>query len=143
MRSIALLICLFVSMIIAAQIPQNGLAKLSPRTKQYLLQLKNSDNNLNPLPDYVYKKTSSGVYMSGLVKVNAAVNASDFETLGIHVGTKAGKIWTVQIPADKVEQFTRLNGMDYIELDELVSMKLDSVRKLTHVDSVHDNSAFE
>ncbi|HEY0261649.1 MAG TPA: S8/S53 family peptidase, partial [Chitinophagales bacterium] len=34
--------------------------------------------------------------------------------------------------------FTQTHGMDYIELDEPIAMSLDSARKTTHVDSVHN-----
>lgn len=114
-----------------------SLPKLSPRTQQYLLDSKNAKNQAVIDKGYVYKQTVNGLYMSGMIKVNSNLNESDFDALQIHVGTKAGKIWTILVPINNIQAFTRLQGIDYIELDEPVTMKLDSVRKATHVDSVH------
>ena len=126
---------LFVNAAMAQQTPVN-LPKLSPRTQQYLLQLKKANGKLGPQADYAYKKTGEGVFMSAMIKVTSGHAQNAIESLGGHINTKAGNIWTVQIPIANVAAFTTTPGISYIELDELVSMKLDSVRKYTHVDSV-------
>lgn len=115
------------------------LPKLSPRTQMYLLQLKKANGKLTPQKEYVYKKTVDGVYMSAMIKVSlpAAAQAA-IESLGGRVNTKAGSIWTVQIPLNNISVFVKAEGISYIELDEPVAMKLDSVRKVTHVDSVQN-----
>ena len=121
---------------LSALTPAGNSPKLSPRTQQYLLQLKKVNGRLNPQPDYVYKKTAEGIFMSAMVKVSNTEAQAAIEAIGGHVNTKAGSIWTVQIPIAMVEAFTQITGLSYIELDEPVCMKLDSVRKVTHVDSV-------
>jgi minor extracellular serine protease Vpr len=69
--------------------------------------------------------------------MNTKQTPSSFEALGVTVGTKAGNIWTVQIPAENVKAFTQLNTIEYIELDEPISLNLDSVVRTTRADSVH------
>ena len=119
-----------------AQQQATGTPKLSPRTQQYLLQLKKADGKLGPQKEYVYRKTADGVFMSAMIKVSSSSAQADIEALGGRVNTKAGNIWTVQIPINSIPAFVKTSGISYIELDEPVCMKLDSVRKVTHVDSV-------
>lgn len=115
-----------------------SLPKLSPRTKLYLLELKKNGGKPVVQQDFIYKKAANNqLFMSAVVKVNNEISNATLETLGVHTGTKAGKIWTVQIPIENVEMFTKTSGMDYIELDEPVFLNLDSARKTTRVDSVH------
>jgi subtilisin family serine protease len=127
---------LLIANIVLGQQKTTGVPKLSPRTQQYLLQLKKATGKTGPLPDYVYRKTADGIYMSAMIKVSSTGAEAGIEALGGRVNTKAGNIWTVQIPLNKVPEFVKTAGISYIELDEPVCMKLDSVRKVTHVDSV-------
>lgn len=128
--------CLMINSL-AAQQNDKGFAKLSPHTQIYLQTMKKSDNKDKPLADYVYKKTATGIYMSAMIKVNNNIVPADLERIGVHVGTRAGKVWTTIIPIANVEAFTKIKGIDYIQLDEPVRMNLDSARKATRVDSVH------
>src|SRR5947209_5885873 len=75
-----------------AQEGDKGFAKLSPRTMMYMETIKNTDIKAQPLPDYVYKKTANGIYMSAVIKVNKNIVSLDLEALGVHVGTRAGNI---------------------------------------------------
>jgi subtilisin family serine protease len=59
------------------------------------------------------------------------------DAISAHVGTKAGAIWTVKVPIDKVAAFAVTPGIKYIQLDEPVFPNLDVARKTTKVDSVH------
>lgn len=132
---------LFVTVLFFAQnnFAQNAsLPKLSPRTKLYLLELEKNGGKPVLQQDFIYKKAANNqLFMSAVVKVNNEISNATLETLGVHTGTKAGKIWTVQIPIENIEAFTKTSGMDYIELDEPVFLNLDSARKTTRVDSVH------
>src|ERR1043165_6332785 len=79
--------------------------KLSPRTQQYLLETK-KHGATTPLEGYIYKTGSdNGIYVSALIKAGT-VQPSALTALGVHIGTKAGDIWTVQIPVDKVQALT-------------------------------------
>jgi minor extracellular serine protease Vpr len=114
------------------------LPALSPLTKLYL-QRAVSTGAIQP--NYVYKQDGAGnTYISSLVKINIShvtgVTAS-LETIGARVGTKAGNIWTVQVPLQNVREFTQVKGIDYIQLDEPAFPELNEARKATRVDSVH------
>ncbi|MFN8310570.1 MAG: S8 family serine peptidase [Chitinophagales bacterium] len=111
-------------------------ALLSPRTKIFLNSFRNSDRTL-PQGDFVYKQTTQGICLSALLQVSPSFNQAGLRQLNVQVGTKAGNILTAQIPPQSLKALTTLSGIRYIELDEPIGRLLDSVRKVTRVDSVH------
>ena len=112
-------------------------ANLSALTQQYLLNKQSPIFNKEETSTIVYKIIQGNYYLSAMVKVNSIVNEPDFKNLGVKIGTKAGNIWTVQIPETKLNDFILLNGIDYIQLDEPIYANLDMAKKTTRVDSVH------
>lgn len=117
----------------------NNRATLSPLTKKFIYDLK-KDNNPNKIREgYVYKKLSNGkLYLSAMVKIADESQAKQqLQQLTVIVGTKAGSVWTVQVPLDKIEEFTAVTGVSYIQLDEPVFPMLNMARKASRVDSVH------
>jgi len=119
---------------------QRGAPKLSPLTRRYLREAQQQAERQKQLgaSGYVYSIGSDrGLYLSALIKVGSAISQEKLAALGVRVGTKAGNIWTVRVPAEKIEQFTTLPGIDYIQIDEPAAPMLDSARKTTRVDSVH------
>lgn len=132
-RIFSMLLISFLSL--HAQAQQELKPRLSTLTKKYL-----ADMEQKQLPDgYVYKKSPSGkLLVSAIIKVaNAAVAQNNLDKIGASVGTKAGIIWTVQVPVEQVKAFTQLAGIAYIQIDEPVFPSLDVARKTTRVDSVH------
>jgi minor extracellular serine protease Vpr len=121
---------------IFAQDSTPSFAKLSPKT-QLLLATPEQAIRQRIGQDYVYHTIAGKTYLSGLIKMNTIQTPAAFKALGVNVGTKAGNIWTVQIPMENIKAFTQLNMIDYIELDEPISMNLDSVVRTTRADSVH------
>jgi minor extracellular serine protease Vpr len=128
-----------------AAIAQQNKPGLSPLTRKYVQDIQRSAN-INQ--SYLLKKTDDGkLYSGALIKVSDAAKAqAGLKSLGIPVGTKAGNIWTVRVPADKIVEFTSLPGISYIQLDEPVRPDMNVVRQTTRVDSVHKginlNTAF-
>ena len=116
-------------------------AQLSPLTRAYLHGQQATKNEI--VPGYVYNRGAGGqVYISALVKVSDATAAqSGLDALSAHVGTKAGSIWTVKVPIDRVRDFAQVSGISYIQLDEPLRPALDVARKTTRVDSVHGGYA--
>lgn len=113
-----------------------AITKLSPKTKLFVSAYPDA-NNRTQLQEYVCHKIAGKTYLSALIKMNTKQTPTAFETLGIKIGTKAGNVWTVQIPIENVKGFTQLNNIEYIELDEPISLNLDSVVRTTRADSVH------
>ncbi len=110
------------------------LPRLSAFTKQYFADRKQTGSR-DILPGYVYKKINNKPYLSAFIKVNAGLDESILNGLGIYVGTKAGNIWTIQVPADNIDAITTINGIGYIDLDMPIFPLLDSARKQTRADS--------
>ncbi len=135
MKQLSILFVFAIGMFTAhAQNNAESKPKLSPHTRKFIQEQKVQTNN----PHYVYKKAADGkVYVSAMIKVaNAATAESGLKNLGAHIGTKAGNIWTVKVPIEKVEPFSRLKGISYIQIDEPVKPHLNIVRTATHADSV-------
>jgi minor extracellular serine protease Vpr len=112
-------------------------AKLSGFTQFYLLEKQKQLNNSKLINQVVYKKINNAFYLSALIKVNSSLDESILKMIGVNIGTKAGDIWTAQIPETKFEDFTLIKGIEYIQLDEPIIKTLDAAKKTTKVDSVH------
>ncbi len=124
---------------IYAQNGENIKPKLSPLTKKYLQELKKDPQHGAGLKGYNYKRHNDGkIYASAIIKVaNPTQVQPQLETMGAFIGTKAGDIWTVQVPIEKVIEFTEVTGISYLQIDEAAFPQLDQARKTTRVDSVH------
>ena len=131
---LSFIILFFASTLVA----QKSTAKLSPLSKKYLTEIKYLTGEQNQVRNYVYKKKGNTTYISALLKVNNTIDVSQLNALRIKIGTKAGSIWTAQIPIENVEAFIQVSGIDYIQLDEPAIPTLDFVRADTRVDSVHE-----
>jgi minor extracellular serine protease Vpr len=125
---------------IQAQTPHKNIGKQSALTNQYLFAAE----SLATAPinsKFVYSKIENQKYVNAFVKINDHLVSSDFENLGILVGTKAGNIWTIKIPVDRVEAFTSLeSGIDFIQLDQPIYSTMDVARSKTNVDLVHEGT---
>ena len=107
--------------------------KLSAPTLHYMAVAKESDKA--PVADYVYKIIDGRRYISAMVKMRPGATADALDALGVKVGTRAGSIWTTQVPLDKVKDFTRHSAIEYIELDRPIFPTLDTARRHTRADS--------
>lgn len=108
---------------------------LSAHTRQYMEHYKAAKDKAAPLDGYVYKIINNKTYISAFAKVNADIDQHTLDALGVYVGTRAGKIWTVQIPVDRMDDFLRVGGITFIDLDAPVFPTLDNARKYTKADS--------
>ncbi len=114
---------------------ESTVAILSPLTQQYLLR---AAHTAGPVSGYVYRQDAAGnLFISALVQSNGHLQEESLRQIGAIVGVKAGAIWTVHVPLGQVIAFTQVAGAQYIQLDEPVYPAMDSVRKVTRVDSVH------
>ena len=114
---------------------QNQKPKLSAFTQQFLVQYNKQKDKSAHIPSYNYKNIDNRLYLSSLIKVDPSIDESKLENMGVYIGTKAGSIWTAQIPVDSIYPFIALTGISYIQLDMPIIPLLDSARKQTHADS--------
>lgn len=126
----------FYSVVYSQQVNQK--IHLSPLTKSFIQQLEKQQDKTQAPKDFLYKQHHGIIYVSNLIQVNNASLAQQaIEQLGGHIGTKAGNIWTVQIPFQQMSSFVNSLGISEIQMDEPVCPNLDMARKTTRVDSVH------
>lgn len=113
-------------------------AGLSPRTKQVIQEVRG--NMPAALSCIARRKHADGIwYASAMIKVADASQAENgIRQLSGIIGTKAGDIWTVYIPEDKLVALTMVSGVSYIELDEPAFPQMQQARQKTRVDSVQD-----
>ncbi len=116
---------------------ENPTIHLSPLTKSYLLAFEKSIDKKTPPKDFLYKQHHGVIYVSNLIKVKNENVENAIRNIGGIIGTKAGTIWTVQIPYDKMLAFTQIKDIIEIQMDEPACPQLDMARKTTRVDSVH------
>ncbi|MBX7204002.1 MAG: S8 family peptidase [Bacteroidia bacterium] len=130
MKSITFQFILFLYITVTPVQAQTGNARFSTN----LLHWMHSNANAGHVVKF---KIANTTYMSALMKVNAAIDENQLQQMGVIVGTKAGDIWTVRVPETQMMAFTKMTGIDFIELDRKARPLMDSVRYFTGIDSVH------
>lgn len=113
--------------------------QLSASAQLYLWKIEqNGNTDKTVFSENVYRLDATGkVYVNAMIQVYPGFSDAALKVLGIKTGTKAGNIWTVQVPQNKIKDFIQVNGIKYIEMDQPAAPQLDSARKFTRVDSVH------
>lgn len=112
---------------------QTDNSRFAPNLMQWLSRAPGDPQDMNAV---IFSRNNT-MYLSALIKVNHSVNEAEIKELGAVVGTRAGNIWTVDIPQESMLAFSQLKGIDYIELDHIVKPLTDSARFVTGVDSLH------
>jgi subtilisin family serine protease len=120
---------------LTAQPATNKQPQLSANLQQWLNKSNAVSSQFNGL---VLAKQQGILYVSALVKVATTINEKSLSQLEVLVGTKAGNIWTVQIPITQIKNFIKLKDIEYIQLDEPIVANLDIARKSSKVDSVQN-----
>lgn len=113
--------------------------QLSASAQLYLWKIEQSGNTDKSIfPENVYRLDAAGnTYVNTMIQVYPGFTDAPLKALGVKVGTKAGNIWTAQVPQNKIKDFIKVQGIKYIEMDQPAAPQLDSARKFTKVDSVH------
>ena len=135
MKRLFVLLLAMGSLAIARAQGNDAPPRLSAFTQQYMQAYKQLQGREVPVKGYVYKTINNKHYISAFIKVYADMDQSKLDVLGVFTGTKAGSMWTVQIPVDKVGELATINGINYIDLDVPVFPSLDAARKQTKADS--------
>jgi subtilisin family serine protease len=124
------ILCLFAMQLKA----QTDNSRLSPN----LMQMLHEDEVVmrgEPLNPNV-QISNPAMVLNLLMKVKDGFDERTLLKSGAVVGTKAGNIWTVSVPRQKLAEIINLGGIAYLELGQRVAVQMDSARYFTHVDSV-------
>jgi len=127
---IAIILCLLKIQLYA----QVDNPKCAPNLMKWLKSNSVSTTQKNKVVTY---KINNEQYLGAFIKVNNNLDESEIRRLGVLIRTKAGNIWTVDIPQKGMHAFIDVKGIEYIELDYFVKPVTDSARHVTGVDSVH------
>jgi len=117
--------------------------RISPMTGIFLNEIKKVDVKSESIlrtefaKKFLLKEINNKIYISGLLRVNDGFNIQLLQNRDVKIGTKAGNILSVKIPLDKLNEICNLQGINYIQIDERVSKKLDKVRTDIHSDEVN------
>ncbi len=103
-----------------------------------LMQLLSKPNAVNSSNKAVLSKIKGETFVSTLIKVTPQINEKSITQLGAFIGTKAGNIWTVQVPISQLQKFIAITQIDYIQLDEPIASNLDAAIKSARADSVQN-----
>lgn len=123
------------SQIFAVLFVLNATAQTAQLSSNLRLWLSNNQALSNQ--QMVKYKQGNTVYLSVLVKVNPLqINPQELDKLGIKIGTRAGDIYTLQVPEKQISNLTQLKGILYVQLDEPVAINLDPAKRSSRVDSV-------
>jgi hypothetical protein len=134
LKKYLLALLLLPATIVTAKDSNSHTAVLSATTRKYLHDAATHPMG-KPMEGYVYKQINGVLYVSAFIKVSADVHEGDLTGLGVHVGTKAGHVWTVQIPTTQMTSFTKVPGIQNIDVDLPISPMNDAARKATRADS--------
>lgn len=112
---------------------------LSPYTRLFLKEAKAASAR-GAAPDCpTCRVLSDGqLYLPSLLRITNATSAEhSLRSLGARIGTRAGNIWTAQLPLKNMTALPSLEGINYLELGEPAQPAMDKARKASRVDSVH------
>lgn len=103
--------------------------KRSRSQKDFLKELKRS------FP--IKKEKTNLYYIGGMMQTATNFDEQRFLDIGGKIGTKTSVLTTFRIPMDKLEAMTRIEGINYIEVDRTVKKKLDKANEDCNVPQVH------
>jgi minor extracellular serine protease Vpr len=86
---------------------------------------------------YPVKIINQRYYIGALIKINKKFNRSDLLKYDVLIGTRAGDILSVKVPIENLEELSKIEGIDFIQIDEPVKHQLDDVKLFTLTNYVH------
>lgn len=76
--------------------------------------------------------------------MNDGWDSSRFDELNVKITSRISEnIIIVKIPTDRVEDFASLEEVNYVEIESILTPKLDKARRSANVNGVHDGFTYE
>lgn len=138
MKKILFFVC-SLCICIPAFAQQASAISFSPFTRTFLKDAKAAISNGKEIPCPTCRILNDGkAYLPAMMKITDAGQAENsLRHLGAKIGTRAGKVWTAQLPLTNISELTSLQGISYLELGEPAKPAMKNARKAARVDSVH------
>ncbi len=111
------------------------------RTVSLLSTIKKNGMSKDLVEKYnLIKNLDVKYYVPGLIKVNQAFDLHVFDEYEVLINTRAGTIYSIQIPIGHLPDFLTAEGIIYFELAKKVYPKLDKALAEAKVDLVHQGA---
>lgn len=117
---------------------------MSPNTAFLLADMMKRANDPNAITEqqlinkYALKKLSGKLYANSfIIGETPTFNIADLKTYGVLPGIKSGKVFTGLVPIDQIMQVVHDPSVKYLDIGQIGFPQLDSARRQTHVDEVH------
>lgn len=138
MKKLLLLFC-SLAFCLPVMAQQNQGISFSPYTRAFLKDAKAALAAGKDTPCATCRTLNDGKrYLPAMLKVSDEAQAEiSLRQIGALVGTRAGKVWTAQIPLSEITRISSLQGISYLELGEPAKPGMNMARKASRVDSVH------
>jgi subtilisin family serine protease len=116
---------------------------MSPSTAFLLADLMVKEQNPQAFSeDYFVKKYSvirkdDKLYVNSFIKVTNDFELSRLGNFGVLLGSKSGNISTALVPVNQIMNIVKTKGVLHLAIGEPVTLMMDSARKSSNVDKVH------
>jgi hypothetical protein len=109
-----------------------NMADISQSTGNFLYLLNQEKqqlgmDNFTPSEEMIQKyrlrKFDEQYYIAGMIKVEEGFDNQKLKDLKVRTGTEAGQIITVHMPIHKIEEIRRLQGVNYIQINDPVHLR--------------------
>lgn len=119
--------------------------KISGRTAFLLMDINTGNvNGMNEeklVEKYMLIKKGNVLYANSFIFGTNELNKESLSQMGVIPGTQAGNIYTGLIPVYNIQQVAAHPYVVYVQIAEKVELRMDSTRKATNVDKVHNGTA--
>lgn len=114
-------------------------AQLSSKSKLFIYELKQGGGEL-PF-GYAYSQSPSGeILVSAFIRNNDQLDEIQLDQIGVISGTIFSNIRTIKLPPSSFPALSRINGVEYLQIDIPVAVSMDSARRATNTEMVHSGT---
>lgn len=106
--------------------------KMSPYTQLFLLQRAHGNKSCAQQ----IRRVKGVETINAFMRLNEGCNADEIRQAGVHIVNDFGKVMTVTLPVDKIEEISHLSSVKSINIGKPVKLANDSSRIYTNVDKL-------
>ncbi|MCB0700780.1 MAG: S8 family peptidase [Chitinophagaceae bacterium] len=110
---------------------------ISPQTALLLLDLNNKINDNELVEKYSLIRKNSMLYASSFILGTPNLNKEHLYDMDVLPNGNAGNVYTALVPIEKIRQVAEHPEVKYVQIGEKVHLLMDSARKATNVNKVH------
>lgn len=114
---------------------------ISTKTAFLLLDMNAKINENELVEKYNLIHKNGKLYASSFILGTAKLNKEHLYKMDVLPNSQAGNIHTALIPVEKIRQVAEHTEITYVQIGEKVYQLMDSARKATNVDKVHQATA--